>query len=121
MNAHLVTSQTIKLSSDLGSSELREGQLLGGLRFPLKPLRAKKLRTGSIRSAGENGSPSSNGSASRMVPIEEALKGRSATFLSRRPDSKITNGSMNGTYMIFLFSFFFLLINENRLKMAKFS
>ena len=103
MNAHLVTSHTIKLSSELGSPELLEGQALGGLRFPLKPLRSvnvrsnvhkrgKKPRNGSIRSAGENGSTSSNDSALRMVPIEEALKGRSATFLSKRP----TNGTMNG-------------------------
>jgi hypothetical protein len=92
VNAHVVTSRSIvKLSSELGSTELREAQALGGLRFPLQPLRGKKLRNGSIRSAGENGSASSNGSASRMVPIEEALKGRSATFLSNRP-----NGASNG-------------------------
>lgn len=106
VNAHLVPSQiTSKVShfgSELGIPEAQGA--LGGLRFPvLKPLRSvnvvqkrgKKLHNGSIRSAADNGS--SNGSAnSRMVPIEEALKGRSATFLSKRPEQPKTNGTMNG-------------------------
>lgn len=104
VNAHLVPSQRSKGYCELGSSELREFE---GLRFPLKPVlrsvnvvhtRGRKRHSGCIRSLAENGSAnSSNGSAnSRMVPIEEALKGRSATFLSKRPEQPKPNATVNG-------------------------
>ncbi|XP_024397314.1 protein ACTIVITY OF BC1 COMPLEX KINASE 7, chloroplastic [Physcomitrium patens] len=110
VNAYLVTSLTTKSShfnSDFGNTDLLLGQGLGGLRFPPKRLhstngrkRGEKCHNVSVRSAADNGSSSSNGSTSRMVPIEEALKGRSATFLSRRPVSEAkgtTNGAAKGS------------------------
>jgi hypothetical protein len=131
VNAHLVPSQSSRVCSELRSPELRGAQApLGGFRFPLKPLlrsvnvvhkRGKKLHNGSIRSLADNGSSntnSSNGSAnSRMVPIEEALKGRTATFLSKRPEQPKPNITMNGnsvhSFSYGQFSFFLFCTNSS--------
>ena len=114
-NIHHLASTTVKplhSSSELGNLELHEIQGLGGPQLPYN-LRVTTWRSAArgrgkkwcfsagIRNVNaDNGNGSSNG-ASRMVPIEEALKGRSTTFLAGRPQSpQKSNGTTNGGHSI---------------------
>lgn len=87
VSGHLSSSSSSNSNSEL---EWREGVQAAGLRgFPLKVFSSRSARGKSIRTI--RAASGENGSSNRMVPIEEALQGRTATFLSKRPP---TNGTM---------------------------
>ena len=84
VSGHLSSNSSSSSNSEL---EWREGVQAAGIRgFPLKPL----LRSKNIRNIRKIRASAENGSSNRMVPIEEALQGRTATFLSKRPTNNGT-------------------------------